>query len=246
MVLNSILRDSAALVWLDVRGQRSWNGTAGVGVAWAAFGTSSLKRGWGPAALSLVLGCSHRQGHMPEGELATLFPLPPGALLNPFLLFPFPPYTFLPESPHERNVALLCSVFDPHGLSHLTIPDSSVPFLLHYNSGITPGFLHGSGKLSLPPSSFLFSVSVTCRSRLCSGAPHDCTSQLSQSLEACWRAVLKLSRPWRGHLSHKWVFHSLHSTARTVQCYSLAATGTLKFLLDVVNFQEDGIFFYAS
>lgn len=41
--------------------------------------------GYGPAALSLALGCSRRQGHMPEGELASLLPAQPGAFLKPLL-----------------------------------------------------------------------------------------------------------------------------------------------------------------
>lgn len=55
---------------------RCWQGRTIVGMSWSGCGG-------GPAALSLALGCSCRQGHMPEGELATLLPVPPGACLKP-------------------------------------------------------------------------------------------------------------------------------------------------------------------
>lgn len=108
----------------------------------------------------------------------------------------------------------------PRVPSRPTIPVASGPHSLGHRSCLAPGFVHGSEKLRLPPSSSLFSISVTCGSGLCSGAPHDCTSQLSHSLEACCRAVFRPSRPSSGHLSH-----SLHSSAGTVRRSSLAVPG---------------------
>lgn len=98
-VLPSILSDSVVVqfdVGYNVQGQLlKWDAHCWHG--WAMVGTSLPGCGYGPAALSLVLGCSHRQGHMPEGELATLLPIPPGALLNPSLLFlPSFLFSFLP------------------------------------------------------------------------------------------------------------------------------------------------------
>lgn len=57
-----------------------WQSRTMVGPSWSG-------RGNGPAALSLAPGCSCRQGHMPEGELASLLPVPPGAFLKPLLFF---------------------------------------------------------------------------------------------------------------------------------------------------------------
>lgn len=55
-----------------------WQGWVMVGRSWSGCG-------YGPAALSLALGCSRRQGHMPEGELASLLPAQPGGFLKPLL-----------------------------------------------------------------------------------------------------------------------------------------------------------------
>lgn len=55
---------------------RCWQGRTIVGTSWSGCGC-------GPAALSLAPGRSCRQGHMPEGELATLLPVPPGACPKP-------------------------------------------------------------------------------------------------------------------------------------------------------------------
>lgn len=52
---------------------------------WTMVGMSCSGCGYGPAAYSLAPGCSRRQGHMPEGELASLLPDPPGAFLKPLL-----------------------------------------------------------------------------------------------------------------------------------------------------------------
>lgn len=57
-----------------------WQSRTMVGPSWSGHGN-------GPAALSLAPGCSCRQGHMPEGELASLLPVPPGAFLKPLLFF---------------------------------------------------------------------------------------------------------------------------------------------------------------
>lgn len=71
-------------LWLGfLRDVYGWQGWFGVGRSWSGCG-------YGPAALSLALGCSRRQGHMPEGELASLLPAQPGAFLKPLLyVFPF-------------------------------------------------------------------------------------------------------------------------------------------------------------
>lgn len=55
-----------------------WQGWIMVGRSWSGCG-------YRPAALSLALGCSRRQGHMPEGELASLLPAQPGGFLKPLL-----------------------------------------------------------------------------------------------------------------------------------------------------------------
>lgn len=73
---------SAERQWLkwDAHG---WQGWIMVGRSWSGCG-------YGPAALSLALGHSRRQGHMPEGELASLLPAQPRAFLKPLLsVFPF-------------------------------------------------------------------------------------------------------------------------------------------------------------
>lgn len=150
--LPFIVRDSAE-VQLDVgfyaRGQllaweaQRWHDSA-------AVGTSLPGRGYGPAALSLVLGCSRRQGHMPEGELATLLPIPPGALLNP----PSCSFTFSSLSLHF----LPCS---PHTLPHpFTTPLTHCPsfyiFLpsLSFSSvPISPRFTPSSLQMTFSSSS---------------------------------------------------------------------------------------------
>lgn len=113
---------------------------------WAPTGTPWPGCGLGPAALSLVLGCSCRQGHMPEGELATLLPIPPGALLNPYLLFlrfsfssrVLPRLPFLVTS-HARRLLLsltLVSHFPPvwplFFICIFLLPYSVELFSLHY------------------------------------------------------------------------------------------------------------------
>lgn len=160
MELNSILRDSADLVWLDVRGQRSWNGTAGVGVAELLL----ARRRWNVAADQLPspwsLGaptgrdiCQRESWQLYFLSHLGLSLIHPSCSLSLLTLF-------FPSPLTSPTWTLLCPVFDPHVLSHPTIPVASVPFPLQYNSGVAPGFLHGSGKLSLPPSSFLFPLSL--------------------------------------------------------------------------------------
>lgn len=135
---------------------------------------------------------------MPEGELAPLFPLPPGALLNTSLLFlPFLQFSsssfhiFRPPLTSRVCMSLYCT--PSYNLSRFYPCSHFFFFALADTFQCFSSFLHDYPTFSLPPSSFLFPH--TCRSRLYSCSPHDCTSQLSQSPEACWKAALKLSRP---------------------------------------------------
>lgn len=94
-----------------------WHDRATAGMSWPGCGL-------GPAALSLGLEWSCRQGHMPEGELATLLPFPPRALLNPYLLFL--PY-LLPFSSHTTQPLLLYLWVNVHSC---LIPSHHIPLAL--------------------------------------------------------------------------------------------------------------------
>lgn len=117
MVRNSILRDSAALVWLDVWGRRSWNGTAGVGVAELHLASrrwnvaeDQLPSPWSLGAPTGRDICQRESWQLYFLSHLGLSLIHPSCSLSP-------PYTFLPESSNELYVGLLCSVFDPHVLS---------------------------------------------------------------------------------------------------------------------------------
>lgn len=194
-----------------VQGRYSWNGTPIVGVVEIGLARPcwNVAKDQLPSPWSLGAPTGKDICQRESWQFYFLFHLGL-SLIHPSCSFPS--YSFLPRlftsSDHPSPPVCVC----PYILPRLTTSVASIPALIFFiffffaladTFQCFSGFLHDNPTFSLPPSSFLFPL--TCRSRLYSCSPHDCTSQLSQTPEACWKAALKLSRPWRGHLSHKCV-----------------------------------------
>lgn len=158
--------------------------------------------GFGPAALSLVLGCSCRQGHMPEGELATLLPIPPGALLNLYLLFllfsfscrvlPHLPFLVTSHASHFFCFSWLpCHIFLLFGHFSLFVFSS---FLTLYNFLLLITSFPGSRNSTCLATCFSFPFFLFPQSmKDCILGPHmTVPANQAKALEACCRTIIVL------------------------------------------------------